>query len=141
MNEQDTATSTVATDGAGDHRVVETNTWPIWVIAALPLLAALNNLVPWPNASMAAPLLTLAVASIVLSFSFFIAVIVLAWLDSRILLQRGVRRPMSWGWAVLEGVYVVGRSVVVRRRARGSLAPLWLWIASTVVLIVSAIIR
>ena len=32
----------------------------------------------------------------------------------------------------LNPTYIIGRHVVVRRRVRGSLAPLWVWIATEV---------
>ena len=40
---------------------------------------------------------------------------------------------MRPAWAILDIVYVIGRSVVVRRRVRGSMLPLWAWVAATVI--------
>lgn len=62
--------------------------------------------------------------------------VVFAWLDRRALRRRGVDEPFAWGWAALAfvatlGVYVVGRSVVVHRRTGRGLAPLWVWLAAT----------
>ncbi|HAQ9640229.1 TPA: hypothetical protein IYE67_003168, partial [Enterococcus faecium] len=47
--------------------------------------------------------------------------------------DRGVDRPFPWAWALLGPlVYLIGRSVVVRRRVGGSAAPLWLYLGLTV---------
>lgn len=83
-----------------------------WVIAGLVLLTWVNGM------SLAASVL-------------------FAWLDARALRRRGIERPFGWGWAVLVfvatlGVYVVGRTVVVRRRTGRGWAPLWGWLAALV---------
>ncbi|GAB2709550.1 hypothetical protein BKA24_002596 [Microbacterium marinum] len=83
-----------------------------WVIAGLVLLTWVNGL------SLAASVL-------------------FAWLDARALRRRGIERPFGWGWAVLVfvatlGVYIVGRTVVVRRRTGRGWAPLWGWLAALV---------
>ena len=57
--------------------------------------------------------------------------------DARALRRRGIERPFGWGWAVLVfvatlGVYIVGRTVVVRRRTGRGWAPLWGWLAALV---------
>lgn len=53
----------------------------------------------------------------------------LSWLDRRELRARGVERPFHWAWSILSVlVYLIGRSVVVRRRVGGSAAPLWLFL-------------
>src|SRR5206468_9638315 len=51
--------------------------------------------------------------------------VVLAFLDRRILLRRGIVRPFHWVWSVLPLVYLIGRSVVLRRRVGRGSAPLW----------------
>lgn len=48
----------------------------------------------------------------------------LAWLDQRGLRQSGIDRPFPWGWGFLYGVYLVGRTVVLRRRTGHGAAPL-----------------
>lgn len=61
--------------------------------------------------------------------------IVLAYRDRQHLSDLGVPRPFHWAWAFLGSlVYVIGRSVVVRRLAapRGY-APMWAAIAVTAV--------
>lgn len=57
------------------------------------------------------------------------ATVVLAYFDFRRLRRTGFERPFHWAWAFLSYVYVIGRSVVVRRRSGRGLAPLFVWIA------------
>lgn len=69
------------------------------------------------------------------------AAIVFAWLDYRALAARGIQKPFHWAFAffvllITIGVYVIGRTVVVRRQTGKGLAPLWGWIAVTVLVIV-----
>ena len=52
-----------------------------------------------------------------------------AWLDWRSLRARGLVRPFHWAWGFLNGVYLVGREVVVHRRTGRGLAPLWTAVA------------
>jgi hypothetical protein len=60
--------------------------------------------------------------------------IVLAALDWRELRKRGVPKPFHWAWSFFvlavswPAVYVIGRSVVAKRRTGGGLAPLWVFI-------------
>ena len=56
--------------------------------------------------------------------------VVFAWLDYRDLERVGVVRPFHWAWTFLTPlVYVIGRSVIVRRVAPGrGLAPIWVTI-------------
>lgn len=59
--------------------------------------------------------------------------VVLAVLDYRALSARGVPQPFHWAWTFLAGiVYIIGRTVVVRRRTGAGLAPLWLNIIASV---------
>jgi len=66
------------------------------------------------------------------------ASILFSWLDWRELKRRGIPRPFHWGFAFFAllisiGVYVIGRTVVLRRDAgKGHLVPLWVWIIATV---------
>lgn len=48
------------------------------------------------------------------------------WLDERVLRRRGIVRPFPWGWGFLTGVYLVGRTAVLRRRVGRGQAPLLL---------------
>jgi hypothetical protein len=75
----------------------------------------------------------LNVLSITLSLGLLVVGVLLAVEDRRILRQRGLIRPMHPAWEILDPVYVIGRAVVVRRRVRGSVKPLWVWIGTWVV--------
>lgn len=56
-----------------------------------------------------------------------------AYLDWRELGRRSVPRPFHFAWVFLSSiVYVIGRSVVARRRTGHGIAPLWVAIASMV---------
>lgn len=56
--------------------------------------------------------------------------VVVGWLDRRVLLAAGVPNPFHWAWSFLGSiVYVIGRSVVVKRRTGQGLAPLWVFVA------------
>jgi hypothetical protein len=66
--------------------------------------------------------------------------VLLAYLDSRRLKATGFEKPFPWVWSFfgfITGigvlVYVIGRSVVVRRRSGRGLAPLWVGIAVVVI--------
>jgi hypothetical protein len=60
--------------------------------------------------------------------------IVLAWLDRRSLLQSGVPKPFHWAWSFISpAVYIIGRSVIVRRRTGSGIAPVWVWVVSYIV--------
>ena len=75
-----------------------------------------------------------------LSLIVQVALVLLAYRDRTHLVRVGVQRPFHWAWAFLGAiVYVIGRSVVVRKVAepRG-LAPMWAVIGTYVVLLVSS---
>jgi Protein of unknown function (DUF2510) len=72
-----------------------------------------------------------------ISLLLYAIYVVLAVIDRRVLINRGVPRPFHWGWTFLASiVYIIGRSVVVRRRTGSGLAPLWIFIAAFVVEII-----
>ena len=56
--------------------------------------------------------------------------VVFSYLDWRQLRRQGVVRPFHWAWSFLSSVvYVIGRSVIVRKVAAGrGLAPVWVMI-------------
>jgi hypothetical protein len=67
--------------------------------------------------------------------------VVFAALDVRVLKARGVQQPFHWAFAFLTSiVYVIGRSVVVKRRTGGGLAPLWVYIALNVLIFIVIIV-
>lgn len=66
----------------------------------------------------------------------WLAGIGLAVLDWRALRAQQIDRPFPWFWAIASGfVYVIGRSIVVRRRTGTGLAPMWTTLALQAVLI------
>lgn len=141
--------------GAAPRRDINTNTVWIWLLVALPLVGVLslfafdwgsfmresvyNDLYSESLAgpSMAGTLLT--VVSSVLSLVLAAATVLFAFLDWRQLRARGIERPFHWAWsffvlAIGSGlVYIIGRSVIVRRHTGKGLAPLWAAIGVTVV--------
>lgn len=135
-----------------------TDTVWIWVLVLIPLLNLLATaLFDWrgyvqssldsslsqdPNASLTQFTYPGYALVQLLNFLVYGATVVFAWLDWRALKQRGIVKPFHWAWAFLSSiVYVIGRSVVVRRRARGGLAPLWVFIAVVVVgFVISAVV-
>lgn len=119
---------------------LRTNTWPMWAIALLPLLGLLTGVV-----GFGLPVSAHGVGELGLRVTFdvvpFVLGLLLAAADRRVLLRRGVVAPLHWGWAVLIPVSVIGRSVVVRRRVHGSLAPLWVWLVSSLVVLTVNLLR
>ena len=74
------------------------------------------------------------------------AAILFSWLDWRELRRRGVPLPFHWAWALLAlasgglAVYIIGRTVVLRRRTvAGGWPPLWVWIGTVVFAVIVAI--
>ncbi|KZE91754.1 DUF2510 domain-containing protein [Microbacterium sp. TNHR37B] len=72
-----------------------------------------------------------------LSYVFLAASIVFAYLDWRELKKRGVARPFHWAFAFIAlalsiGVYIIGRTVVLKRETGSGMAALWVWIGSIV---------
>jgi len=81
-----------------------------------------------------------------IGWACYAAFIVFSWLDWRELKRRGVPAPFGWAWSFFvlvsagSAVYMIGRAVVLRRRTvAGGWAPLWTWVAATVVGFVAAI--
>jgi len=77
----------------------------------------------------------------VLSYLAIAASIVFAWLDWRELKKRGVARPFHWGFAFFAliisiGVYIIGRTVVLRRETGSGLVALWVWLGSIALAVV-----
>lgn len=119
---------------------VRTDTWAMWLIAVLPLTGLLRG-VPGFVPPIAAPGSSGPALTVSVAFVPLVVGLLLAAADRRILAARGVLRPLHWGWAVIDPVYVIGRSVVVRRRVQGSLAPLWLWLVATLLVTTVNLLR
>jgi hypothetical protein len=114
----------------------------IWIIALLPAASLAFSLAQLgtidvtlaealdPNAPLVATAnllaygITLVIATLTIVFAF---------LDSRALAAKGVPRPFHWAWsffALLSApVYMIGRSVVARRRTGSGLAPMFVNLA------------
>jgi hypothetical protein len=129
----------------------------IWGLAALPVVSLIVSIVTWfsfddqidaalqPDAPLFTPadLVSYAVSFIVAAVS-----ILLGFLDYRALVRAGVPKPFHWAFVffalVNAPVYIIGRSVVVRRRTGRGLAPMFvhlgLWVATFLVGIVFAAI-
>jgi hypothetical protein len=138
----------------------KTGTVWIWLIVLLPILGLVSLfLTDWADYidSMTASSLSGAssgyadslaiyaspgyIVSQLLGFVFYGLTVVFAALDVRELTRRGVQQPFHWAFAFLTSiVYVIGRSVVVKRRTDGGLAPLWAYIVVTSVTFVAIII-
>lgn len=63
--------------------------------------------------------------------------VLFSWLDWRELKKRGVAKPFHWGFAFFAliisiGVYIIGRTVVLKRETGSGLTALWVWIGSVV---------
>jgi len=122
----------------------EVNTVWIWLIVAMPLVSMLGLFtVDWSSfvdfsdttgmsslAAMTSPGYLFSVFSGWLVYGLSVW---FSFLDRRALLQRGVPRPFHWAWTFLSSiVYVIGRSIVVKRRTGHGMAPFWAAIASLV---------
>ena len=113
-------------DGSARPRAAVFNNY-IWAIALLPVVSFLA-------------LTSTETASPLLGYGISIGSVVLAFLDRRQLGRDGMERPFHWAWALLSpGVYVVGRSIIARRRAGSNLAPMWVWAAIMFVYVLTAL--
>lgn len=137
-----------------DH--VSTDTVFVWVMVLLPLIALPISVFSHPEfryvvvepgvrtvdpASISTPAYILLQVFTLLMYA---ADVVLAFCDHRALRRRGVVRPFPWPWAFLLSpiLYVIGRSVVLRKVAPGRpMWPLWVAIAVTAVGLVVGIVR
>ncbi|MCM6762261.1 DUF2510 domain-containing protein [Rathayibacter sp. ZW T2_19] len=126
-----------------DPGIVSSTPW-IWVVVLLPLLSALSILLLPPDlvvesamSSAYGPSSSMGVSTAyllglgavqVIGFLIYAAEVVFAFLDWRQLKRAGIQRPFHWAWAFLAApyVYVIGRSVVVKRVTGGGLLPLWI---------------
>lgn len=145
--------------GPGGHSDPLKNTNPglgtstpfIWVVALAPLLSLigltffdlgdyLERMATITPGVYQSPFTPGYAAYMGFSFAVYALTVVFAWLDHRALTARGLVRPFPWPWAFLSIVYVIGRSVVVKRRTGGGLAPLWVFVAAYVVTVVVAFV-
>ncbi len=118
----------------------------IWTIVLLPIVAVLLQFTVDYRAAATDPLAIYTdpgyIASALGGVALYAATVVLAYFDGRRLQRTGFDRPFHWAFAFIGIiVYVVGRSVIVYRRSGRGLAPLWAYIAITVVSVVIAMAR
>lgn len=127
----------------------------IWAVVFLPLVTALAELLWNPQFTFEtvngepvmnpASVFTVGYFVILLvQFLVYAAVVVCAYFDWSRLRRDGVVRPFHWAFAFIPGslVYVIGRSVVVRKVAGSrALWPVWAIIGVEVVAIALGIVR
>ena len=130
---------------------IQTNTAWIWLVVLLPLVMLptiflidwrgyLESSLDMSSGGTANPMLPsvgMTLASVGISIASYVVAgigILFAWLDWRELKRRGIQKPFHWAWAFLalvvtNGVYVIGRGVILRRQTGKGLGPVWVWIA------------
>ncbi|MEO8907543.1 MAG: DUF2510 domain-containing protein [Microbacteriaceae bacterium] len=130
----------------------------IWVIVLLPLLSTialaafdLNKYADLSASTTGSSSATMAMfgdplylLTGFLGWAIYGITVWLAYLDWRALRRIGVVQPFHWAWAFLSVlVYVIGRTVVVRRRVgKGTgLAPIWVLIAVYVIGAIVTIVK
>jgi hypothetical protein len=139
-------TSAAPYSGAPEALTAPAGTKPytpfIWILALLPLVTTVNTIIQSANLDEAidlatraasspgaAPAPVLDLASYAISFALFAAAILLIVLDWRALNRAQVPRPFHWAWGFFmiigAPVYMIGRSIVVRRRTGSGLAPMF----------------
>jgi len=128
----------------------------VWLLALLPLVNLVSGIVSSfsldeqiENSMSATPSDVFTpeyFLSLGLSFLLIALAVLFALLDYRALVRAGVPRPFHWAWSFLiilnAPVYIIGRSIVVRRRTGSGLIPMFvylaLWVATFVIGIVIA---
>ncbi len=130
-------------------------TWQIWALAALPVISLIIALSldyrSFLDMGPRGPRADVAIASALtnlVQFLVYAGTVVLAYFDWRTLTRRGIARPFHWAWAfipVAGGVYLIGRSIIVRRRIEGApasaLSPVWLWVGLNVIIAFVALVK
>ncbi|MFF2372253.1 DUF2510 domain-containing protein [Agromyces sp. NPDC058110] len=143
----------------GEHLVAEqvpadtpTSTPWIWLIIVLPVLATLPllglDLTGYLIDSITDPLAQVRMyldpwylGTLALSWSAYGLGVWFAALDRAELRRRGFGRQFHWAWAFLSSlVYVIGRSVVVRRQAGRGTAPMHVAIWTSVALFIAMMV-
>ncbi|MET4052355.1 hypothetical protein ABID81_001725 [Frigoribacterium sp. PvP054] len=126
-----------------------TSTPFVWVLVVLPLVQLvglafwdipdyLERATTFTPGAYQSPFTPGYLAYMGVALLVYALMVVFSWLDHRALVAKGIVKPFPWPWAFLTIVYVIGRSVVVKRRTGGGLAPLWLFIAVYLITIVVA---
>jgi hypothetical protein len=107
------------------------NTVSSWFVALSPFYYAIAFIIALPALASITSLVTLgAIAAAIVVVPFIIA-LVFAIVDFSALKGRGLPRPASPAWMLLTPlVYLIVRTVRVRRATGRGSAPLWVWIAA-----------
>lgn len=148
-------TSTGAAGGLSAPAGAATGTWQVWAINALFALQLVVSVIyiatidwsaymaysvnPTPGdiSAMSSIFNVGYFAVLIVSLIGYLGTAALAFSDSKELDSRGVQRPFHWAWTFVPSygsmVYIIGRSVVVKRRTGGGLGPLWAYIAIFVI--------
>jgi hypothetical protein len=111
----------------------------IWIMTLLPLVSIATLLTMDTSVLVASSSDPLAMyrdpgylTSLALGWVVYGVSVLLAYLDHKRLLRDGFDRPFHWAWTFFTGgVYVIGRSIIVRRRAGRGQAPIWVWASIT----------
>lgn len=124
----------------------------IWLIVVFPVVALIPFFL-WdvegymvqsmtdPMAQVRMYLDPMYLASVLLGWGAYGASVLFAYLDVVALRRLGYSRQFHWAWAFLSSlVYVIGRSVVVKRQAGHGAAPMWVTIALNVALFVGTFV-
>ena len=134
---------------------VRTDTPWVWVLAALPLIALIT--LPLASAGMNEYMYSLMYGdvrgamlslfgpwywlSLLLGLVLYAGSVVVAYFDFAALRRLGVVRPFHWAWTFLYGiVYLIGRTVILRKVSRTGYPPLWAGIAVLVVVFIATIV-
>ena len=121
----------------------------IWLITLLPLLSlsgfAMFDMAEYMHRSMAGEIAIFTPSYLLLvavGWGPYLVTALLAFFDWRRLQRDGFVRPFHWAWSFLSGsVYIIGRSVVVKRRSGRGLLPIWIWVAVLVISLVVSITK
>lgn len=121
----------------------------IWTIALLPLLTLMASSAIDLTAEVrmtleetAVPASPEQVRSNLISLGVYAGSVVLAYFDRRRLMQLGIAKPFHFAWSFLwVGVYVFGRSVVVRRAVGRGMTPAYVWLAIFVLSLIVVVSR
>lgn len=121
----------------------------IWIVTMLPLVSILTLLTRSTSVLVMTPSDPYAIyrdpttlASVAFGALVYASAVALSYFDRKRLLRDGFDRPFHWAWTFLNsGIYVIGRSVIVGRRAGRGRAPIWVWIAITLLGVTVAIAK
>jgi hypothetical protein len=124
----------------------------IWLIVALPLLPLIPlflwDLEGYMLRSMTDPMAQVALyldpwylTAIGLGWAAYGVMVWFSYLDLKALRALGYTRQFHWAWTFLSSlVYVIGRSVVVKRQAGRGMAPMWAVIVLNVAVFIAALV-